>query len=307
MTKERSAVDVHGLTKRYHAGERPAVKSLDMRIGAGEIFGFVGPNGAGKTTTIKMLMGMVPPTSGGGTIFGMDIIKDTVMIRRRVGFMSGEVKLYNNLTGRELIDLTQRLHNGGDTELLSRLLATFDDVPLDRRIKTYSAGQKQQTALIAALAHQSDLLVLDEPTKGLDPSRKTQFLEVIQERGRNGAAVIISSHVLSEIDSICTRVGFIRNGMLLREEEIESVRGKLANAIVVTFNEAVDKEQLSRIDGVRGVHRRGGEFVLRVDGDGRNVLKKLVEMPVHSLRYNASSLDDLYEQLYLQQQREGQS
>jgi ABC-2 type transport system ATP-binding protein len=291
----QSAVSVHGLEKRYRRGEPPAVAELALRIEPGEIFGFVGPNGAGKTTTIRMLLGLVRPDRGGGAIFGHDIVADSVAVRRRVGYMSGEVRLYNAMRGEELLDLVELLH-GGDRVLRRELCARFD-VPLERRIKTYSAGQKQQLALIVALAHPAGLLILDEPTKGLDPSKKREFLEIIAERGRGGAAVIISSHVLSEIESICSRVGFIRAGRLVADEELAAVQTRLRGVAAVAFSEDVDPASLG-LPGVRAIERRGAEYLLRLDGDPAALLHRLADLPLKSLRYGRATLDDVYDQLY---------
>lgn len=294
---DKPIVDVEGLTKRFQPDSPPAVTDLSLQLRQGEIFGFVGPNGAGKTTTIKMFLNLIHPDSGGGSIFGMDIVKDSVAIRQRVAFMSGEVQLYKNMTGNELLDFILSLHKGGDKGMRENLSRRFD-VPLHRKTKSYSAGQKQQLALIAALSHKADLLILDEPTKGLDPSRKRDILDIILERGGEGAGVVISSHVLSEIESICTRVGFIRQGVLLGQEEIAAVQQRLANLIVVTFDQEVETDRLAVLSGVNEVHRRGKEYILTVADDGRAAVKQLADMPINSLRYRHATLDDLYESLY---------
>ena len=296
---EEPIVDVKNLTKRYPEQERPAVNNLSLRINRGEIFGFVGPNGAGKTTTIKMLLSLAAPDSGGGTIFGLDMIAESVAIRRRIGFMSGEVRLYSAMRGGEMLDFLLSLHGGGDGAHVERLTKKFE-VPLERKTKSYSSGQKQMLAMIAALGHSSDLLVLDEPTKGLDPTKKMLFLEEVANWGNNGGAVIISSHVLSEIESICTRVGFIRDGVMLADEEIEATRRKLGSLIVASFDEGVEERHL-QITGVLSVRRRGTEFVVKTDpqADGRSVLRALAELPVQSLRFRSATLEDIYEGLYL--------
>lgn len=297
---DKPIIEVAGLTKSFQPDSPPAVANLNLQLRHGEIFGFVGPNGAGKTTTIKMLLNLIHPDSGGGKIFDMDIVRDSVAIRRRVAFMSGEVQLYKNMTGNELLDFILSLHGGGDPRLRGNLSRRFD-VPLHRKTKTYSAGQKQQLALIAALSHRAELLILDEPTKGLDPSRKRDILDIILERGGEGAGVVISSHVLSEIESICTRVGFIREGVLLGQEEIAAVQQRLENLIVVTFEEEIRTERLAALNGVSQVIRRGKEFILTVSDSGRAAVKQLADMPITSLRYRHATLDDLYENLYFNQ------
>jgi ABC-2 type transport system ATP-binding protein len=298
-TVEDAVVDVKGLTKRYPGQSQPAVSDLTLQIGRGEIFGFVGPNGAGKTTTVKMLLNLAWPDSGAGTILGHDIVKGSVAIRRRVGFMSGEVRLYNSMRGDEQLHFLLSLHGGGDEKRLGRLLEIFE-LPLHRKVKSYSSGQKQMLAMIAALGHSSDLLVLDEPTKGLDPTKKKLFLDEVARWPEHGGAVLISSHVLSEIEHVCTRVGFIREGKMLADEQIEAVRSRLGSVIVASFAEGVEERHLM-LAGVRRVRRRGSEFIIETDGSGdsRAVLRALVELPVESLRYRNATLDDIYEGLYL--------
>ena len=295
-------LELSDLSKSYPGLDRPAVSKLSLTLRRGDIFGFVGPNGAGKTTTIKMLMNLAKPDGGSGKIFGLDIERDSVAIRRRIGFMSGEVNLWGSMRGKDLLNFLLSLHGGGDQEKLQDLCRRFE-VPLDRKVKTYSSGQKQMLALLAATAHASDLLILDEPTKGLDPSKKTKFLELVSSWRDHGGAVIISSHVLSEIEAICTRVGFIREGQLLGEEEIEKIKKELDNSIFVSFDSEINKEQLLELPGVVEVVSQGHEFLLRVEGDGRQVLRRLADLPVHSLRYRSAALDEIYEKLFIGQER----
>lgn len=289
-------VDVKELSKQYPGQERPAVDRLSLHIRKGEIFGFVGPNGAGKTTTIKMLLNLAHPDNGGGTIFGFDIFRDSVEIRRNVGFMSGEVRLWGYMRGNELLHFLLSLHGGGDRYKTQELCSLFE-LPLQRKVKSYSSGQKQMLALIAALGHRSRLLILDEPTKGLDPTRKAQFLDLVEEWREEGGAVIISSHVLSEIERICTRVGFIREGRLIGTDEIEEVRKRLGSIIIAQFAESLGEKELE-LPGVRSIRRRGEEFILQVDEDGRKVIQSLADLPLTGLRYGRASLDDIYEELY---------
>jgi ABC-2 type transport system ATP-binding protein len=291
-------VELQQLSKSYPGLERPAVDRLSLTLRRGDIFGFVGPNGAGKTTTIKMLLNLARPDKGFGKIFGLDIVRDSVAIRRKIGFMSGEVKLWNSMRGFELLRFLLSLHGGGDRQKVEELCKVFD-VPLERKVKTYSSGQKQMLAMLAALGHASDLLILDEPTKGLDPSKKALFLEQVCSWRDHGGAVIISSHVLSEIEAICTRVGFIREGRMLGDEEIDEIRRELNKSIFVSFEDGITKEQLLDIPGVSDVSDHGQDWLLRIEGDGREVLKKLSDLPVRSLRYCAASLEEIYEKLFM--------
>jgi ABC-2 type transport system ATP-binding protein len=202
------------------------------------------------------------------------------------------------MRGTDVLSFLLSLHGGGDRQKVEDLCKVFD-VPLERKVKTYSTGQKQMVAMLAALGHASDLLILDEPTKGLDPSKKAQFLEQVRSWRDHGGAVIISSHVLSEIEAICTRVGFIREGRMLGEEEIDEIRRELNKSIFVSFDDGITEEQLKAIPGVTDVSDHGLDWLLRIEGDGREVLKRLAEMPVRSLRYCAATLDEIYEKLFM--------
>lgn len=212
--------------------------------------------------------------------------------------MSGEVALYDQLSGREVIDLSLSLRSGNHSRRAEELKEVFK-LPLSRKVKTYSSGQKQQLALIVALAPESELLILDEPTNGLDPSKKKLFLKQILRRGQEGATIIISSHILSEIESICTRVGFIRDGKLLEQNEIEAVRKRLSNLIVVSFVREIAIEKLESIAGVESVIRKDKDYLLRLNGDHCSVLRLLADFPILSLSYQKTSLDELYDHLYL--------
>ena len=295
---QETLLELQELSKTYPGLDRPAVDRLSLTLRRGDIFGFVGPNGAGKTTTIKMLLNLARPDKGSGKIFGLDIVRDSVAIRRKIGFMSGEVNLWNSMRGTDVLEFLLSLHGGGDQKKLEDLRRVFD-VPLERKVKTYSTGQKQMVAMLAALGHPSDLLILDEPTKGLDPSKKLQFLEQVRSWRDHGGAVIISSHVLSEIEAICTRVGFIREGRMLGDEEIDKIRRELDKSIFVSFEGDITAEQLKAVPGVTNVSDHGQDWLLRIKGDGREVLKRLADLPLRSLRYRAASLDEIYEKLFM--------
>jgi ABC-2 type transport system ATP-binding protein len=291
-------IEVSNLVKRYSKSAKPAVDGFSLALNSGEVFGFVGPNGAGKTTTIKMLLNLVVPDSGGGKILGYDIVRESLRIREQLSYMDGDCHLYNNMKGSFFLDYIQNFFRCGNQQRLNELQERFQ-VPFDRKIKTYSAGQKQQLALIAALAHDSKLLILDEPTKGLDPSKKKLFLEVISDRAKEGTAVLISSHVLSEIESICGRISFIKDGRLLADEDIETAQHRLENKIFVTFEKPVIEEELKMPQVEKIEHVKDGA-ILTVKDDHLLVIRQLSYLPLKSLRFRQASLDDLYEKLYLQ-------
>ncbi len=293
MTDE--AVRTCRLTKHY--GATGAVRDLDLTVQRGEILGLIGPNGSGKSTTMKMLLNLVHPTSGSASVFGLDVVRDSLEVRRRTGFVTDENHLYRSMRGRFLLRLAAALHgervDGGRGNRLAREL----EVPLERRVKTYSAGMKQKLALVVALAHDPDLLVLDEPTNGLDPTSRAQILDLIGAEHRRGKTVLLSSHVLSEIEKLCDRIVFLRKGSLVSESEVTSVRERLGRYVRVSFGADVpDEALLAR--GARSVTRLSRHVLVEVDGDPRPVVARLCELPVTRLDYRAPDLEEVYRALY---------
>lgn len=214
-------IETNRLTKRY--GEIEAVKDLDLVVEQGEIFGFLGPNGAGKTTTIKMFLNLVRPTAGSAKVFNLDIGKDSVAIRLRIGYVSEEANMYEWMTPDQLLDFVQGFYGARDAERKKTLAEQFD-LPMDRKIKTFSRGMKQKLYLMQALIHDPELLVLDEPTTGLDPIIRNEVLEMIKKEKEKGRTVFLSSHVLSEVEKVCDTVGILREGRLLTSKKLSELK-----------------------------------------------------------------------------------
>jgi ABC-2 type transport system ATP-binding protein len=289
------AVELSALTKTY--GRHVAVNGVDLRIGQGESVGLVGPNGSGKSTTLKMLVGLVRPTSGTGRVLGRSITTDSVEVRRRVGYMPEEVHPYRGMTGRAYLGFCQSFHGDAGRDramaLARRLL-----LPVDRRVKTYSLGMRVKLGLIQAIAHRPPVLILDEATKGLDPTSRREVLDLVREESERGTTVILSSHVLSEIERVCTRTEFIRSGRIVSAAERDEALGRIDRVARVAFFGDVEEERLRAIPGVDRVTREGAIFVLALTGDGRDALRALSDLPVRRLEFRSAGLDDLYAELY---------
>lgn len=200
------------LTKKY--GKFTAIDGIDLTVNPGEVFGYIGPNGAGKTTTINVLLGILKATSGSARIFGKDVWKDAVEIHKRISFVPGDVNLWPNLTGGEVIDLFASLRGKANPQKRKKLLEMFELDPT-KKCRTYSKGNRQKVALVAAFAADSDLYILDEPTSGLDPFMAEIFKNCVAEQKNNGKSILLSSHILSEVEELCDRVSLIKKGKII--------------------------------------------------------------------------------------------
>src|SRR2546429_5931212 len=216
-----TAIRTSRLTKDYGAGR--GLFDLDLQVAAQEVFGYLGPNGAGKTTTIRMLMGMIRPTSGSAFIFGLDSVRDAVDVKRKVGYLPGDVPQFGSLRGSEVVAYLGGMRGGVDRNVVRALSERFD-LDLGRRFREYSSGNKQKLAIVLAFMHRPDLLILDEPTSGLDPLNQQEFYALLRETREAGATIFLSSHVLSEVEHVCDRVGIIRDGRLVRVAQLDQLR-----------------------------------------------------------------------------------
>src|SRR4051795_4361963 len=209
-----AVIDCVGLTKRY--GTVNALDNLTLSVEEGEVFGFLGPNGAGKTTTIRLLVGLLRPTAGRATVFGLDARADAVAIHRRLASVPGDAALWPSLTGEETLHLFAQLHGYVDETYRAELIERFDFDPR-KKVRAYSKGNRQKIVLIAALASRADLLMLDEPTSGLDPLMEQEFRGCVREAKDRAQTIFLSSHILSEVEALCDRIGILREGVLIEE------------------------------------------------------------------------------------------
>lgn len=283
------AIRTVGLTKRY--GGLAALADLDLEVGAGEVLGYLGPNGAGKTTTIRLLLGLITPTAGRAEIFGFDCQRDAVSAHRRLAYVAGEVSLWPSLTGAETLHLLGRVHGKVDARYRDELIERFALDP-SRKVRAYSKGNRQKVMLIAALMGRPDLLVLDEPTAGLDPLMEQAFRLSIQQARDHGQTVFLSSHILSEVEALCDRVAILRAGQLIDIGSLADMRHLSSLSVSATFDGSVP--DLSRVPGVRDVTVDGNVVHCQVRGTVEPLLKVLAAAGVHELLSREPSLEELF-------------
>jgi ABC-2 type transport system ATP-binding protein len=251
------------LTKSY--GRSRGIVELDLEVAEGEVLGFLGPNGAGKTTTIRTLLDHLRPTSGRARVFGIETTTDPVAIHRRTGYLPGEFTLYDRLTGRQTIEYFANLRGRVDLAYQASLLERLDVDP-SRRFKEYSRGNKQKIGLVIALQHRPELLILDEPTAGLDPLVQQAFHDLVREARAEGRTVFLSSHVLSEVERICDRVAIIRDGRLVRTGRVNSLRDLAHHQVELRFADRVPAAEFQGLPGVSDVVVSDHTLQLRVAG-----------------------------------------
>ncbi|HSX46253.1 MAG TPA: ABC transporter ATP-binding protein [Candidatus Saccharimonadia bacterium] len=240
------AIDCQKLSKRYPHISHFALKDLSLSVKAGEVYGFLGPNGAGKSTTIRTLLNLLQPTSGHASILGLDIVKDSVAVKSKVGYLSGEFSPYRKLTGRQFLEYMAELQPLKNKACQKQLVDTFA-ANLNQPLETLSKGNKQKLGLIQAFMHEPEVLILDEPTSGLDPLMQEEFFKLVRAVQANGSAVFVSSHNFAEVLRMCDHVGFIREGELVAEESIALLQAKAAHSFIITF---ADKAPLAALKKV---------------------------------------------------------
>jgi ABC-2 type transport system ATP-binding protein len=285
-----TAISAAGLVKDF--GTTRALDALDLRVLAGEVHGFLGPNGAGKTTTIRILLGLLRKSGGEVTLLGGDPWHDTAELHRRLAYVPGEVNLWPNLTGGEVIDLLGGLRGGLDPARRADLLARFALDPT-KMVRAYSKGNRQKVALVAALSSDVELYLLDEPTSGLDPLMETVFQDVVRELQEQGKTVLLSSHILSEVEALCDRVTIIRDGRAAESGTFAELRHLTRTTVVVQT--ARPLEALRGLDGVHDVRLDHDSARFSVDPGGLNaVLRHLVDFDVRSLTSSPPTLEELF-------------
>jgi ABC-2 type transport system ATP-binding protein len=285
-----SAISVSGLVKTF--GPTRALDDLNLDVQTGEVHGFLGPNGAGKSTTIRILLGLLRADSGTARLLGGDPWKDTAALHRRLAYVPGDVNLWPNLTGGEVIDLLGRLRGGLNSRRREELLERFE---LDPRKKgrTYSKGNRQKVALVAALSSDVELLILDEPTSGLDPLMESVFQACINDERERGRTVLLSSHILAEAEALCDRVSIIRSGHIVETGTLADMRHLTRTSISAEL--AGPPDGLTSMAGVHDLVAEGNRVRFEVDSDKLGlVLKQLVSTGVRTLTSQPPTLEELF-------------
>ena len=290
-------IEAEGLTKSY--GSKRGIADVSFQVEEGEVFGFLGPNGAGKTTTIRLLMALLHADAGSARIAGLDCWRQSVEIKRLVGYSPGEPALDPNLSGGQILEYFANLRGGVDQGYLKQLIRRFD-LDTSRKFRQYSTGNKRKVVLIQAFMHRPRLVILDEPTSGLDPLNQQEFDHLVKEARDEGRTVFLSSHVLSEVEKVCTRVGIIRDGSLVRIGDVAEVKAIKRYEITITFADAVPAEVFKTLDGVIDVEalNHGHAMRLAMQGPADAVVKAAARYLVVSLTSYEPSLEDIFLRYY---------
>jgi ABC-2 type transport system ATP-binding protein len=286
------AIETEKLTKSYGRKAR-GIEEVNLAVEEGEVFGFLGPNGAGKTTTVRTLLGFLRPTGGRGEVFGLDIRKDSVEVRARVGNLPGEFALEDKMTGEGLLRFFARLRGVKDLGY-ARELAERLGAELHRPMRRLSRGNKQKIGLVQAMFHRPPLLILDEPTGGLDPLVQEEFLDIIEEVKAEGRTVFFSSHNLAEVERVCDRVGIIRGGRLVAVETTETLVDKSFRHVVLTFAEDVDPKPFEALSGVKDLKAGGNRLAFTLYEDLDEMVKLAAGHELINMEYDRPSLEEVF-------------
>ena len=288
-------IRLEGLTKFY--GKTRALHDVNLTVRRGEIFGYLGPNGAGKTTTIRVLLDYIRPTSGRASVLGLDCRADAREIRRRVDYLPGDIALYGRMSGRELLTYLANLRGGVDWGYVDRLAERFQ-ADLKPRIQTLSRGNRQKLGLIQAFMGKPELIVMDEPTAGLDPLMQQEFYALADETRAEGRTIFVSSHIVPEVERICDRVGIIREGELAAVEDVGVLKDRALHELEVRFAGPVPPEAFADLPGVRDVVVRDGLLTCIVVGSPDALVKAAAGYEVTALRSTEASLEDVFLAFY---------
>lgn len=285
---------IQGLTKRY--GHVEAVRGIELAVRSGEVFGFVGPNGAGKSTTIRCILDLLHPTSGEIRVFGLDPRRRGAEIRERVAYVPGELRLPERLTGRQFLGSIGRLRSHFDRGRLNDLADRFK-LDLDRAIRHLSSGNRRKVSVLSAFLADADLLILDEPTGGLDPLMQHEFIRLVRERRAQGATVFLSSHILSEVQSVADRLAVLRAGKIVTSGTVNEVRGLARQRIEVWF-ETDAPPGLVAIPDIGEPHIEGRRFTAVLTGSARPLIDALAGQPIASITIEEPDLEEAFLGLY---------
>lgn len=294
-----TVIETKALTKTYTRGRAPALDRLDLSVNQGEVFGYLGPNGAGKTTTIRMLLDLIRPTSGSARLLGMDSQTDSLSIRRRIGYLPGELNLWENQKAQATLDYFARLYGGVDRRVMNGLIERLEFDP-SKKLRTYSTGNKRKLGLILALMHAPELIILDEPTSGLDPLVQQTFYALMREAQAEGRTVFLSSHILGEVQAICDRVGILRGGRLQTVQSVDALTHVDQRVVTLRLREPSSPRVFAALTQAREVNVEGNQIHLRWTGAMQPMLDALSTAHgyVEDMSIAEPSLEDVFLAFY---------
>lgn len=291
------AIDCHQLTKRYSGASVDALHQLTLQVKAGEVYGFLGPNGAGKSTAIRTLLNFIQPSGGQASILGQDIVRDSVDIRRQVGYLASDMAMYGKMTGKQFLDYMAELQPSASKSYRAELVKRFQ-VDLRKKLGDLSRGNRQKVGIVQAFMHQPSVIILDEPSSGLDPLMQETFYALLKESKQRGAAIFVSSHILSEVQKMCDRVGIIRAGKLVVERDIAEMAREAAHTFDITFAGKPPVAQLRKLKGVTVPTHDKTSVTVHLHGELHPLLSELARHDVVRLNAQQLDLEDMFMRFY---------
>ena len=289
------AIESRGLSKDYGGGR--GLFDLELQVQEGEVLGYLGPNGAGKTTTIRLLMGLIHPSAGWARIFGLDCQRQAVEVKRQVGYIAGDLPQFGGLRGSEIVAYMAGLRGGVDERVVARICRRFS-LDLGQRFREYSRGNKQKLAIVLGFMHEPRLLILDEPTGGLDPLNQQEFYDMCRETRDRGATVFLSSHILSEVERISDRVGIIRDGRLVRTAKLEDLHEIRFHQVEIEFGDTVPLDAIRGAAGVDRVEADGRRVRCAVRGSFEPLMRALAGVPIVNFVSHEPNLEEVFLTFY---------
>jgi len=290
-------VEINQLTKYY--GNARGIVDVSFNIAEGEIFGFIGPNGAGKSTTIRTILGLIYPTSGSAKIFGKDIIREGAEIRKEVGYLPSEVFYYDNMRVIDILKYSASFYNKDCDSRITELAAIMD-LDLNRKVNDLSYGNKKKVGIVQGLIHSPKLIILDEPTSGLDPLMQQKFFDLILAENEKGATVLFSSHILGEVQKLCNRVAIIRDGQIVKLEDIKTLRENNYKKFYVDLATQVEVNDFL-VAGVNNLEYADGTLSFMFKGDINAILKEISKHQIHNLLVEEPSLEEIFMHYYVKE------
>lgn len=290
-----SVIKISNLTKTF--GKVTAVDKINLEVKQGDFFGFVGPNGAGKSTTINCLLNFLFPTEGDMTILGLDCIKDSVELKKYIGFVPAEVFYYENMTVKELLNYSNSFYNGLEVKLIKKYIKMFA-IPLDKKMGELSSGNKKKVAIIQSLLHKPQLLILDEPSNGLDPLMQANLFNVLEEIRKDGTTIFMSSHVLKEVQNHCNRVAFIKDGKIIKTGLINNIIKKNMKLVKITTNDINDLKKNLKVKDLENIIIRGNTISFIYRNTPRQLLKELAGYDIIDISIETPDLEDIFMDFY---------
>jgi ABC-2 type transport system ATP-binding protein len=289
-------IDITDLSKFY--GKARGIEHVSLEINEGEIFGFIGPNGAGKSTTIRILMNMIFPSGGSARIMGMDVIKETKKIKEMVGYIPSDAGAYSSMDVHEFLSYCIRFYQVENGEQRINDLSGLFELDLKRKIADLSMGNRKKVSIVQSLLHNPKLLILDEPTTGLDPLMQSVFFDLLRSENQKGMAIFFSSHILSEVQMLCKRVAIIKEGKIIQTEDIETLRKKQLKKVTVEFGENMNKDDLG-ISGIENVITSSGNILsFMYSGNINELINKLSGEKINNLMIEEPSLEEIFMHYY---------